>query len=61
MQPDKMTATLKEQLTAITGALKEMQMRKEARVKQFMEFQTKIQRIASEVAGHIGNEAVTVK
>jgi Ase1/PRC1/MAP65 family protein len=60
MQPEKMTGTLKEQLNAITPALQEMQMRKEARVKQFMEIQTEIQRIASEIAGHTGNEAITV-
>jgi len=35
-------------------------MRKEARVKQFMEVQTEIQRIASEIAGRLGTEAVTV-
>jgi Ase1/PRC1/MAP65 family protein len=60
MQPEKMTGTLKEQLNAITPALQEMQMRKEARVKQFMEIQTEIQRIASEIAGRTGNEAITV-
>lgn len=60
MQPEKMTGTLKEQLNAITPALQEMQMRKEARVKQFMEVQSEIQRIASEIAGHTGNEIVTL-
>uniref|UniRef100_A0A0A9CGK6 Uncharacterized protein n=1 Tax=Arundo donax TaxID=35708 RepID=A0A0A9CGK6_ARUDO len=59
-RPDKMTGTLKEQLNSITPALQEMQMRKEARVKQFKEVQTEIQRIASEIAGRLENEAVTV-
>ncbi|OEL26005.1 65-kDa microtubule-associated protein 8 [Dichanthelium oligosanthes] len=59
-RPEKMAGTLKEQLNSITPALQEMQMRKEARVKQFMEVQTEIQRIASEIAGCLGNEAVTV-
>ncbi|KAF8762597.1 hypothetical protein HU200_009286 [Digitaria exilis] len=60
MQTEKMAGTLKEQLNSITPALQEMQMRKEARVKQFMEVQTEIQRIASEIAGRLGNEAVNV-
>jgi len=59
-RPEKMAGTLKEQLNSITPALQEMQMRKEARVKQFMEVQTEIQRIASEIAGRLGTEAVTV-
>ncbi|CAD6245887.1 unnamed protein product [Miscanthus lutarioriparius] len=59
-RPEKMAGTLKEQLNSITPALQEMQMRKEARVKQFMEVQTEIHRIASEIAGRLGNEAVTV-
>lgn len=59
-RPEKMTGTLKEQLNSITPALQEMQMRKEARVKQFMEVQIEIQRISSEITGHLGNEAVTV-
>ncbi len=60
MQPEKMTGTLKEQLNSITPALQEMQMRKEARLKQFIEVQTEIQRIASEIAGRPENEAITV-
>jgi protein regulator of cytokinesis 1 len=60
MQPEKMTGTLKEQLNSITPALQEMQMRKEARLKQFREVQTEIQRIASEIAGRPENEAITV-
>ncbi|RLN04357.1 hypothetical protein C2845_PM13G23590 [Panicum miliaceum] len=59
-RPEKMAGTLKEKLNSITPALQEMQMRKEARVKQFMEVQTEIQRIASEIAGRLGAEAVTV-
>jgi len=55
-----MAGTLKEQLNSITPALQEMQMRKEVRVKQFMEVQTEIHRIASEIAGRLGNEVVTV-
>ncbi|KAL6900925.1 hypothetical protein ACP4OV_005601 [Aristida adscensionis] len=60
VQPEKMTGSLKEQLNSITPALQEMQMRKEARVKQFMEVQTEIQRIACEIAGRSENEAVIV-
>ncbi|EEC83934.1 hypothetical protein OsI_30015 [Oryza sativa Indica Group] len=59
-RPEKMTGTLKEQLNSITPALQEMQMRKEARLKQFIEVQTEIQRIASEIAGRPENEAITV-
>ncbi|CAO2202671.1 unnamed protein product [Urochloa humidicola] len=59
-RPEKMAGTLKEQLNSITPALQEMQMRKEARLKQFMDVQTEIQRIASEIAGRLGNQAVTV-
>lgn len=59
-RPEKMTGALKEQLNSITPALQEMQMRKEARLKQFMEVQTEVQRIASEIAGRSDNEAVTV-
>ncbi|XP_066351900.1 65-kDa microtubule-associated protein 8-like isoform X1 [Miscanthus floridulus] len=59
-RPEKMAGTLKEQLNSITPALQEMQMRKEVRVKQFMEVQTEIHRIASEIAGRLGNEVVTV-
>ncbi|CAO2162623.1 unnamed protein product [Urochloa humidicola] len=59
-RPEKMAGTLKEQLNSITPALQEMQMRKEARLKQFRDVQIEIQRIASEIAGCLGNEAVTV-
>uniref|UniRef100_A0A0E0E0V8 65-kDa microtubule-associated protein 8 n=1 Tax=Oryza meridionalis TaxID=40149 RepID=A0A0E0E0V8_9ORYZ len=59
-RPEKMTGTLKEQLNSITPALQEMQMRKEARLKQFIEVQTEIQRITSEIAGRPENEAITV-
>ncbi|CAL5013688.1 unnamed protein product [Urochloa decumbens] len=59
-RPEKMAGTLKEQLNSITPALQEMQMRKEARLKQFIEVQTEIQRTASEIAGRLGNKAVTV-
>ncbi|KAG8048054.1 hypothetical protein GUJ93_ZPchr0008g13067 [Zizania palustris] len=59
-RPEKMTGTLREQLNSITPALQEMQMRKEARLKQFMEVQTEIQRIASEIAGCPENEVITV-
>ncbi|CAM0911868.1 unnamed protein product [Alopecurus aequalis] len=59
-RPDKMNGSLKEQLNSITPALQEMQMRKEARLKQFIEVQTEVQRIASEIAGRSENEVVTV-
>jgi protein regulator of cytokinesis 1 len=60
MQPEKMSGSLKEQLNSITPALQEMQMRKESRLKQFIEVQTEVQRIASEIAGRSENEDVTV-
>jgi protein regulator of cytokinesis 1 len=60
MQPEKMSGSLKEQLNSITPALQEMQMRKEARLKQFIEVQTEVQRIASEIAARSENEDVTV-
>uniref|UniRef100_A0ACD5ZWT6 Uncharacterized protein n=1 Tax=Avena sativa TaxID=4498 RepID=A0ACD5ZWT6_AVESA len=59
-RPEKMNGNLKEQLNSITPALQEMQMRKEARLKQFTEVQTEVQRIASEIAGRSENEVVTV-
>ncbi|KAM3210150.1 hypothetical protein ACQJBY_064275 [Aegilops geniculata] len=59
-RPEKMNGTLKEQLNSITPALQEMQMKKEARLKQFTEVQTEVQRIASEIAGRSENEVVTV-
>ncbi|KAK1606583.1 hypothetical protein QYE76_030256 [Lolium multiflorum] len=59
-RPEKMNGSLKEQLNSITPALQEMQMRKEARLKQFIEVQTEVQRIASEIAGRSENEDVTV-
>ena len=46
-----MTGTLKEQLNSITPALKEMQLRKEERVKQFRAVQSQIQKISGEIAG----------
>uniref|UniRef100_R7W771 65-kDa microtubule-associated protein 8 n=1 Tax=Aegilops tauschii TaxID=37682 RepID=R7W771_AEGTA len=59
-KPEKMNGTLKEQLNSITPALQEMQMKKEARLKQFTEVQTEVQIIASEIAGRSENEVVTV-
>lgn len=50
-QPEKMTGTLKEQLDSITPALREMQLRKEERVKQFQAVQNQIRRISAEIAG----------
>nr|XP_027095666.1 65-kDa microtubule-associated protein 8-like isoform X2 [Coffea arabica]XP_027100333.1 65-kDa microtubule-associated protein 8-like isoform X2 [Coffea arabica] len=51
LRPEKMTGTLKEQLNSITPALKEMQLRKEERVKQFRAVQSQIQKISGEIAG----------
>uniref|UniRef100_A0A804LU12 65-kDa microtubule-associated protein 8 n=1 Tax=Zea mays TaxID=4577 RepID=A0A804LU12_MAIZE len=59
-RPEKMAGTLKEQLNSITPALQEMQMRKDARVKQFVEVQTETHRIASEIAGRLAGGAVAV-
>ncbi|KAJ4973497.1 hypothetical protein NE237_006671 [Protea cynaroides] len=51
VRPEKMVGTLKEQLDSITPALREMQQRKEERVKQFQEVQMQIQKITAEIAG----------
>ncbi|KAL6969273.1 hypothetical protein U1Q18_028997 [Sarracenia purpurea var. burkii] len=48
-----MTGTLKEQLDSITPALREMQLRKEERVKQFQAVQSQIQKISAEIAGQL--------
>ncbi|PIA40209.1 hypothetical protein AQUCO_02500125v1 [Aquilegia coerulea] len=50
-RPEKMMGTLKEQLDSITPALREMQLRKEERVKQFQDVQKHIQKISAEIAG----------
>ncbi|XP_057492882.1 65-kDa microtubule-associated protein 8-like [Actinidia eriantha] len=50
-RPEKMTGTLKEQLDSITPALREMQLRKQERVKQFQTVQSQIQKISAEIAG----------
>ncbi|XP_052184244.1 65-kDa microtubule-associated protein 8 isoform X2 [Diospyros lotus] len=50
-RPEKMTGSLKEQLDSISPALREMQLRKEERVKQFQAVQKQIQRISAEIAG----------
>ncbi|OWM89760.1 65-kDa microtubule-associated protein 8 isoform X2 [Punica granatum] len=50
-RPEKMSGTLKEQLDSITPALREMQLRKEERVKQFRAVQGQIQKISAEIAG----------
>ncbi|XAR48172.1 hypothetical protein NMG60_11030906 [Bertholletia excelsa] len=48
---EKITGTLKEQLNSITPALREMQLRKEERLKQFQAVQRHIQKISAEIAG----------
>ncbi|XP_042057239.1 65-kDa microtubule-associated protein 8-like isoform X1 [Salvia splendens] len=50
-RPEKMEGTLKEQLNSITPALREMQLRKEERVKQFRVVQGQIHKISAEIAG----------
>ncbi|KZV40010.1 65-kDa microtubule-associated protein 8 [Dorcoceras hygrometricum] len=50
-RPEKMTGTLKEQLNAITPALREMQLRKEERVKKFRVVQGQIHKISAEIEG----------
>ncbi|XP_011086778.1 65-kDa microtubule-associated protein 8 isoform X1 [Sesamum indicum] len=50
-RPEKMAGTLKEQLNSITPALREMQLRKEERVKQFRVVQGQIHKISAEIAG----------
>ncbi|CAI0627279.1 unnamed protein product [Linum tenue] len=52
LQPEKVSGTLKEQLDAITPALREMRLRKEVRVNQFRAVQGQIQKISAEIAGH---------
>ncbi|KAL3501021.1 hypothetical protein ACH5RR_035470 [Cinchona calisaya] len=51
LRPEKMTGTLRDQLNSITPALREMQLRKEERVKQFRTVQSQIQKISAEIAG----------
>lgn len=51
LRPDKMSGTLKEQLISVTPALKEMQMRKEERMKQFRTVLAQIQKVSAEIAG----------
>ncbi|XP_010250732.1 PREDICTED: 65-kDa microtubule-associated protein 8 isoform X2 [Nelumbo nucifera] len=51
-RPDKTGGTLKEQLDSITPALREMQLKKEERVKQFQDVQMQIQKISAEIAGN---------
>lgn len=46
-----MIGSLKDQLNSITPALREMQFRKEERVKQFRSVQGQIQKISGEIAG----------
>ncbi|CAI0381217.1 unnamed protein product [Linum tenue] len=50
-RPEKVSGTLKEQLDAITPALREMRLRKEDRVNQFRAVQSQIQKISAEIAG----------
>ena len=50
-QPERKSGTLKEQLDAITPALREMRLRKEERVNQFRSVQGQIQKISAEIAG----------
>ncbi|KAI4383608.1 hypothetical protein MLD38_009422 [Melastoma candidum] len=50
-RPEKMAGNLKEQLDSITPALREMQQRKEERMKQFRAVQGQIQAISAEIAG----------
>ncbi|CAN0896138.1 65-kDa microtubule-associated protein 8 [Linum grandiflorum] len=50
-RPEKVSGTLKEQLDAITPALREMRLRKEDRVNQFRSVQSQIERISAEIAG----------
>lgn len=62
-RPEKMAGTLKEQLDSITPALRDMQLRKAERVKQFKSVQGQIQKISAEIAGHSEYEGLpsTVK
>ncbi|XP_056165041.1 65-kDa microtubule-associated protein 8 isoform X2 [Syzygium oleosum] len=50
-RPEKMAGTLKEQLDSVTPALRDMQLRKEERLKQFRAVQGQIQKISAEIAG----------
>lgn len=46
-----MTGALKEQIAIITPALREMQLQKQERLKQFRAVQGQIQKILAEIAG----------
>ncbi|KAF9688959.1 hypothetical protein SADUNF_Sadunf01G0042200 [Salix dunnii] len=50
-RPERKSGTLKEQLDAITPALREMRLRKEERVNQFRSVQGQIQKISAEIVG----------
>lgn len=50
-RPEKLTGALKEQIALITPALREMQLRKQERLKQFRAVQGHIQKILAEIAG----------
>lgn len=51
-----MTGALKEQIASITPALREMQLRKQERLKQFRAVQGQIQKILAEIAGELEYE-----
>ncbi|XP_022726346.1 65-kDa microtubule-associated protein 8-like [Durio zibethinus] len=50
-RPEKMSGTLKQQLDSISPALRDMRLRKEERVNQFLDVQGQIQKISAEIAG----------
>jgi len=59
-QPEKSTGTIKEQLAAISPALEQLRKQKEERIKEFVDVQSQIQKICSEIAGSERNGEHTV-
>ncbi|CAA7025336.1 unnamed protein product [Microthlaspi erraticum] len=53
--PDKLSGTIKEQLSAIAPALEQLWQQKEERVREFSEVQSQIQKICEEIAGGLSN------
>ncbi|XP_009759884.1 65-kDa microtubule-associated protein 6 isoform X1 [Nicotiana tabacum] len=52
MQPEKKSASLKEQLALITPLADDLRVKKDERLKQFADIKTQIDKITSEIAGY---------
>lgn len=52
IQPEKKSASLKEQLALITPLVDDLRVKKDERVKQFADIKTQIDKITSELSGY---------